>query len=360
VPPAAPAPAVPPAAPAPAAPAPAPAAPAVVKLEDAQRDLVLFAAQVKNRKEGNEDLIGSLGALAKNFFNLEGPGDPPAPLPDGVVDPAVLKAHAAAVKEHEAKVKEHPKVVRDYQDAAVDLMFKGLRAVVYDPKQSENLRNDVNLKAAQVLGDVLSSPLLAACRDPKEVEKVREKASSELRGILAGELEEPKQEYLVPVAVLEAAFGALGRINDIKSLEWLLENYAHTNNSPTMTERLKAAHKAMILFKPVPGKLRYAIVEKFITLYTSAEARAGSAAPSGGTPAQKSAAAAAKKFWDDVKTDTVAVVKYFATPQGGAAPLNAEGQEATTMKELNEWWSSHDKPNRAPWLDEKIVDKPAK
>ncbi len=297
--------------------------------------------------------------MAKNFFNLEGPGDPPAPLPDGA-DPVAVKAHAAALKEHEAKVKEHPKVVRDYQDAAVDLMFKGLRAVVYDPKQSENLRNDVNLKAAQVLGDVLSSPLLAACRDPKEVEKVREKASNELRGILAGELEEPKQEYLVPVAVLEAAFGALGRINDIKSLEWLLENYAHTNNSPTMTERLKAAHKAMILFKGVPGKLRYAIVEKFITLYTSAEARAGSAAPSGGTPAQKSAAAAAKKFWDDVKTDTIAVVKYYATPPGGAAPLNAEGQEATSMKELNDWWSSHDKPNRAPWLDEKIVDKPAK
>ena len=251
-------------------------------------------------------------------------------------------------------------MVRDYQDAAVELMFKGLRAVVFNAKNEDNLRNDVNLKAAQVLGDVLASPQLAACRDAKEVEKVREKASSELRGILAGELAEPKQEYLVPVAVLEAAFAALGRINDINSLEWLLENYAHTNNSQSMTERLKAAHKAMILFKPVPGKLRYAIVEKFITLYTSAEARAGSAAPSGGTPAQKSAAAAAKKFWDDVKTDTIAVVKYYATGPAGVAPLNAEGQEATSMKELNDWWSTHDKPNRAPWLDEKVVDKPAK
>ena len=349
----------------PVAPAPSPPQNSV-KLEDAKRDLVLFAAQVKNRKEGNEDLIGSLDALAKNFFNLV-PGDPPPPLAADANE-AAKKVHDAQQKEHEAEVREHPKAVRDYQDSALDLMFKGLRAVVINPKvKDENARNDVNLKAAQVLGDVLSSPLLGACREPKEVEKLREKTSNELRGILAGELEEPKQEYLVPVAVLEAAFAALGRIDDLKSLAWLLEHYAHTNNSQSMTERLKSAHKAMILFKGrdekppgVPGKLRYAVVEKFITLYSSAEARAGSAAPSGGTPAQKSAAAAAKKFWDDVKTDTIAVVKYYATPPGGVAPLNAEGQEATSLKELNEWWSKHDKPNRAPWLDEKIVDKPAK
>jgi len=106
--------------------------------------------------------------------------------------------------------------------------------------------------------------------------------------------------------------------------------------------------------------VRYAIVEKFVTLYTAAEASASANAASGSTPQAKSAAAAAKKFWDDVKTDTVAVVKYFATPQGGTAPTNAEGQELTTMKELNEWWTTHNKRNKAPWLDEKVDDKAGK
>jgi hypothetical protein len=333
---------------------PAFAAGDAVKYEDAKRDLDVFAGQLKDRKLGNEDLIGSLDALAKAFYAMKFEGEAPAALADGA-DEEAKKAHAALVKAYEDAQKKHADKVKAWQEDCLDLVFKALKLVAFDPRTKENNRNDVNLKAAQVLGDLLADARLSEGREPKECEKARESWSKSLMGLLAGELEEPKQDYLVPVAVLESAFAALGKINDHGSLKWLLDNYSHTNNAQSKVERLKAAHKAMVLFKGVEGALRYSVVEKFITIYTAAEASANNNAASGADAKAKSAAAAAKKFWDDVKTDTIAVVNYYATPQGGQAPTTAEGQAMTTMEELNKWWSKHNNRKKAPWLDEKVA-----
>jgi hypothetical protein len=325
-----------------------------VKFEDARRDLEALGGQLKDKKIGNEDLIGTLDALAKAFYVISFDVEPPAALAEGA-DEEAKKAHAAQVKAYEDAKKKHAADVKEWQEKCLDQIFKALKLVAFNPRNNENMRNDVNLKAAQVLGDLLADPRLAEGRDAKEVAKERESWSKSLMGLLAGDLEEPKQEYLVPVAVLESAFGALGKINDHDSLKWLLDNYSHTNNAQAKVERLRAAHKAMILFKGVEGPLRYQIVEKFITIYTAAEASANNNAASGADAKAKSAAAAAKKFWDDVKTDTIAVVNHFATGPDNQPPSLGEGQALTSMKELNEWWSKHNKRNKAPWLDEKVA-----
>jgi len=322
-------------------------------LEDAKRNLEVFGGQLKDRKLGNEDLNGSIEAIATDFFTIAQPAEKaPEALAEGA-DEEARKAHAAAQKAYEDALKKHRAAVRDWQNAALDLVFRALKLVAYDAKNKANLRDDVNIKASLVLGDLLGDARLSECRDAKELEKLREGWSKQIRDALAGDLEEPKSDYQVPVAVLENAFAALGKINDAKSLAWLLENYSHTNNAPAQVERLKAAHKALLLFKGVKGELRFQLVEKFSTIYSAAEATASNAAANSGDAKQRTAAAAAKKFWDDVKTDAIAVVNYYATAPDGKAPANAEGQALTTMKDLFVWFSENSRKNRAPWLDEK-------
>jgi hypothetical protein len=322
-----------------------------VPLEQFVNDVKLLGEQVRDKKIGNEDLIGTLDALAKTFFNIAPPvAPPPAADPN---DPAKVAQAAAAQKKFDEDVKKFPQTVRDHQDQALDAMMKALRVVVYNPRTKDNLRNDVNLKAAQVLGDLLSHADLAKNRTEDELKKLKQSRSGDLMNVLAGDFTKPKQDYLVPVAVLETTFAALARMNQEKALEWMIEEYIHTRNAPEETERLVAAHKAMKLFTAMPGKLRHALVDKMITLYAGAEAQANNAASSGATPQQKSAAAAAKAFWDKIKNDAIAAANYFATGADNAVPQNAEGQALTTMKELKEWFETHSRLNKAPWVDPK-------
>lgn len=322
-----------------------------VPVEQFAADIKLLSEQTRDKKVGNEDLNGTLNELSKSFFSVAPPA-PPAPAADPS-DPVQAAKAAADLKKHEDDLKKFPQTLRDLQDQALDGMFKALRSVVYNPRAKDNLRNDVNLRAAMVLGDVLSHADLAKCRTEEEIKKLKSARSRELMDILATDFTKPKQDYLVPVAVLETTFATLGRLNQEKTLEWMIAEYIHTRNAPEETERLVAAHKAMRLFTGVPGKLRFALVEKMITLYAGAEAQAGAAASTGATPQQKSAAAAAKAFWDKVGRDAIATTNYFATGPDGAVPQNKEGQALTTMKELKEWWESHSRPNKAPWVDPK-------
>jgi hypothetical protein len=334
------------------APAPAHAAGEQYALDEAKNDVVELTTQLKDKKKGNEDLNGTLVAIAAKFFSIKGPGDPAAP-----TDPNDPAAVAAAQKKHDDEVKKHREAVKAFQADALKEIFRALKLVTYDPRNKENLRNDVNLKAAQVLGDLLADPRLGDVRDAKEVEKLREGWAKDIQALLAGDFEEPRQEYSIPVGVLEATFAILGKLNEHSTLLWLLDNYSHTDNAPAKVERLRAAHKAMVLFKDVKGKTRHAIVEKFVTIYTSREASANNNASQGSDAKARSAAAAAKKFWDDVKTDAIAVVNYYAAA-GGQAPVNGDGQALTSMKELNDWFNDHSKVNKAPWLDEKLPDAP--
>jgi hypothetical protein len=171
-----------------------------VPLEQFVNDVKLLGEQVRDKKIGNEDLIGTLDALAKTFFNIAPPvAPPPAADPN---DPAKVAQAAAAQKKFDEDVKKFPQTVRDHQDQALDAMMKALRVVVYNPRTKDNLRNDVNLKAAQVLGDLLSHADLAKNRTEDELKKLKQSRSGDLMNVLAGDFTKPKQDYLVPVAVL--------------------------------------------------------------------------------------------------------------------------------------------------------------
>ena len=317
-----------------------------VPLEQAEKDVKMLLTDVKDDKKGNEDLIGSIGAIQAEFFNLVQPPEPPAAPPDPA-DPAAVAAHAAAVKAY----KEHPERVKTFQKEALDALFKALRVVEYNPRNKENTRNQVNLSAARALGEILGSPDLAKFRETKEVAKLRSDRARDLQGVITADLGKPKgnKEYDVPVDVLEAAFAAVGRTNDLKSLDWLREEYIHTRNGRFEEERLVAAHKAMKLFLNVPAKTRFDIVDAMITLYGGAEAKGTQ--QSGSTAAERAAAQAAKAFWDKIKTGVIEVINYYATAPGGGPPVNAEGQGYTTIKELNRWLNEHKRMGKDPWVD---------
>ena len=330
-----------------------------VALADAQRDLDLFKEQLGEKKSGNEDLNGSIDAIAKAFFNLAPPTDPgPAPAADAGED--ALKAHVLKVAQYDKELKDFPVQVKAYQEKALGLIVRGLRLVLFNPRNKENTRNDVNIKAAQVLGDLLGSPDLAKCpnakdplRDEKELLKMRSERSRELREVIAGDLTTPRQEYQGPLAVLEFTFAALGKMNDPKSLEWMRDEFIHTRNAPDEVDRLVSAHKAMILFKNVLGDMRFSVVQAMVTTYRGAEAQANAGSTAAADPKAKAQAASAKTFWDRVKKDAVAATNYYCTDASNKAPQTADGQALTTMEELARWWTDNNRKNRAPWLDPK-------
>jgi hypothetical protein len=269
---------------------------------------------VRDRKRGNADLIGSIDALEKSFFRVEAPADAP---PDW------------------------PQQVRQWQEQAVDQLFAALRLVEVHPKQGQNVRNDVNLRAAQALGVVLGSKDLAFHRNEKDVAALRSALARGLMDVLGDDFgRESARSHSVPQAVLEATFVALARTNDPKAFDWIVKEYVHTRGGDFEEARLIAAHKALTLFAKVPGRKRYDVVEVMIRIYSGTDASAKQSTPEG---------RANKRMWDHVRVTTIAAINHLATPPGGRPPANAEGLGLTTMDELALWWRAHKRTTDAVW-----------
>ncbi len=328
-----------------------------VPLSKAQQDLAMLKEQLGDKKMPNEDLIGSISALAAAFFNIE-PFAEPEPTDPGAdaADPDKAKFQA----EHKAwsdKRKKHEAEILAFQDACLDLFVKAVRVVQKQAgKGGDNLRNDVNLRAAQALGEILGSADLAKNRDAKAVEKLRGDQAKELMGILEKDFDKRnKDEIPAPAGLTEAVCLALGRTNELKVLEWLTANFVHTNNGTYHEERLVAAHKAMKMFTNVPARQRHVIAGTMITVYSGTEGSTNQVNSS--DPKTRQQAQAAKAFWDKIKTGVIECVNYYATAPGGGPPVNAEGNGLTTMKDLQDWWRKNDKLGRGPWVDPKVDPK---
>jgi hypothetical protein len=287
-----------------------------IALAVAQRDLRSFETQLKDRRVGNEDLIGSLNALARAFFDLGRPTEP---------DPAAGT---------------YPADVRRFQDEALDAVVKALRLgrpLQSSKDKTENVRNDVNLMAAQVLGELLGDPRLgtlgngAVIRTPAEVRDARALRSGQVIDALGKELAE-KKRWDVPQLVLEAAYAALGRMNDPSALVWVAADAVGPADGAYEAERRVAAHKALMTFSDVPGRTRFGVVQKLLGLYVA-----------------KAAAAAQAGNGSPVFASSAALVIHFATPPGGAPPAVA-GRPATTLRDLDVWFREHSDPTKPPWL----------
>ena len=285
-----------------------------VDIAGAESDLEQLKKATKPRAT-NEDLLQYLDAVFANFKDLKGPEKP---------------ADDASEDEKKAWEKENAKfekALEKYRGNAEKLILKIMTLVKV--KSETNVRDDVNIRAANILGDL--SPMLD--------EKGRKSLSKKIMQAIDKRLTKVKT-HDVNSDLLAAAFGALGKLNHESSLVWMLKNHCHANE--VQKQYIIAAHKAMVLFKDVPGKLRYEVCAQFVKVYGSVEAQAEKSS----TDAKD---LAKKRFWDDIKTYTIPVVQHFASK-----PTDGDGSALATMEAFTAFMRDHKNVRKAPWVDAKV------
>ena len=285
-----------------------------VDLEGAKQDLEQLKKATKPRAT-NEDLLQYLDAVFTNVKGLKGPEKPADDASD-----EEKKAWASANAKFE---KNKAKYMADSEKLILKIM------TLVKVKNETNIRDDVNIAAAKILGEM--GPLLD--------EKGRKSLSKKIMNSIDKRLTKVKT-HDVNTDLLAAAFGALGQLNDVGSLQWMLKNHCHANE--VKKQYIIAAHKAMVLFKDVPGKLRYDVVNQFVKVYGSVEAQAEQSSTD-------AAILAKKRFWDDIKTYTIPVAQHYA-----GKPTDAEGAALATMADFQAFMRQHKNARKAPWVDAKI------
>lgn len=285
-----------------------------VDIEGAQQDLEQLKKATKPRAT-NEDLLQYLDAVFTAYKNLAGPEKPADDAPEDE-----KKAWASANAKFE-------KVRDKYRSDAEKLILKIMTLVKVE--NETNIRDDVNIAAANILGDM--APMLD--------EKGRRSLSKKIMGAIDKRLTKVKT-HDVNTDHLAAAFAALGKLNDTNSLAWMLKNHCHANE--VKKQYIIAAHKAMVLFKDVPGKMRYEVCSQFVKTYGSVEAQAERSS----TDAKD---LAKKRFWDDIKTHTIPVVQHYA-----GKPTDADGSALATMADFTAFMREHKNQRKPPWVDPKV------
>ncbi len=307
---------------------------------EAGNDLAQLGSDIKRKKITNEDLLQYLGVAFKAYHNFAKP-EKPADLEPLAADaseedkaewPEKKAAHDAAMKQYNAAVGRVAKLQEGHAKKAEKLFFKALTLKKISRAET-NIRDDVCIRAAKIIGDLSQIPVIA--NDPKKRKKLTDKLTKALEGLR-------KAKYQVSTDHLDMTFGAIGRLNHESGLKWMLDNFVHTKNAPNEVDRLVSAHKSMVLFTEVPGKLRYAICDKFITQYQSTE---NSAAQSSTDPKVQ----ATKAFWDKIRVDAIKVLQHFAQE-----PTDGDGQALSTVGDFKAWFRDHKKSSKPPWVDEKI------
>ncbi len=277
----------------------APAASAT-DMDAANEVLVRLETKLKKRSSINAEITGALDEVMEAYKGLQPPED------------------EAEKAKFEREADKFRKKVHAY-------LFDALTMVHL--QRENNLREDVNIKAAEILATLGDDPEVAADLSPHLI-----------RAMQHGLLDQKK--YDVSQVVLEKAFTALGSMNQPKALDWILEKQLHANGSPARAVReLIGALKGLLAFKQVPGKLRYKLVDKMITLYTGVESQAEQ-------NVNDTAHIAKKQFWDQIKNDVIQVLQKYT-----GAPNDDQGQAIANMAGFQEWFRHNDKERRPPWTD---------
>ncbi len=271
-------------------------------LVEAEADLKMLQRTVKKKTSINADIQAYVTVVADAYAKLT---IPTTATPD----------EAARFKKDLARFR---KTARKYMLASLTLV------VVRDGR---NIRDDVNYTAALSLGR------LAPVLDERE----RKRLSKDIRNRIEKKFHKVKTHTMSEDVLLQS-FTALARLDDVDSLEWMLDDYVHAKQN--QVTYLVAAHKAMPVFDDVPGKLRHEIVGEFIKTYAGVEARA---AQSSTDPKIQ----AFGRFWDRVGPTAIAVVQHFADH-----PQDANGRPLDTMAAFQRWLRNHKNRRKAPWTDD--------
>ena len=293
-----------------------------IDLASARADLDQLKKSTKPRAT-NDDLFQYMDQV---FEAWKSPDLPEKPADDASDEEK--KAYTSAV----AKAQ---KDIDKFRKDAIKVLLKILTLVKVE--RETNTRDDVNTRAAGILGELAS--VKNADGTPVLDEKARKDLSKKIMQAIEKKLTKVKT-HDVSTDHLDATFAALGKLNDVGSLQWMTKNYTHAIDN--RKEYLIAAHKAMVLFKDVPGKVRKEVCEAMVKTYAGVESQAQ----------QKSSdpkITAKKDFWDAIKTYTVPVLQYYA-----GKPEDEEGAALGEVKQFQEFLREHRSLKKEPWADEKV------
>jgi len=266
---------------------------AELDLEEADLRLAHLKDQLSSSKSLNDDLLDALDQVEASALGLQRD-----------VTPETEKAFAK------------------WRTAAEKAYLKAFVLVKPDRRAKDrNLRDEVNLRAAQIIGRTGN---VALWKDVK-------------RGL---ETRHFKAKHRVPQELLEGAFDAIAALGDPKALAWMADEFIHTNSSPQKAvDRLVAAQRAMVKFplERLSGAQRHAVFKKLVTLYPATEtvARQNS---------NTAAAQSTRRFWDRIRTGVIRAAQHFS-----GMPRNEDGEALATMQEFSEWFRDHKDARRAPW-----------
>lgn len=296
-----------------------------VPLETALVELGVLQSKMKSSRSINEEIIEALEAVSNAYHHLESPTKPELKeIPED-----------ASEEEREALEDENEKLEKAYQKElakfdrgsakfrkdAEKLFIKALRLQKHHRNSNTNTRDDVNIKAAQVLGET-GNPDLAI-----GIQNVLEKTIF-------------KAKYDVSTLFLDEVFAAIGKLGNLKSLEWMAKEFTHSNKSPrSVVDQLMSAHRAMVLFdrEEVPGRLCHEIVGNCVKTYAGVEAQAQQSSTDKNVQA-------AKVFWDRIKNGAIKLTQYYSFE-----PRNEDDVVLATMGEFQVWFRKHKNPKRPPW-----------
>jgi hypothetical protein len=277
---------------------------------------------VKSGKSNNDDINQYIEAVL-NFIKALAPDEPPAAPPEGASEED-LAAHKKALEQHEKDLAAYTKEREKYIKDAIKQFRKAL--MVSKVQTETNLRDDVNKKAAACLAE------LGTLLD----DEGREDLSSDI--VKDAEALHKVKDHTVNSDRIADHFATIAKLGQLDGLKWMADNYIHTKDLEKAF--LIAAHRAMVLYKNVPGTTRYAICESMIRTYAGVEAQAEQSDNTAATQAKK-------RFWDAIRTDTIPCVQYFA-----GHPKDAEGRVLDKMQAFQEWFRDVKNPRKAPWLDD--------
>ena len=232
----------------------APREAAAVDLDSARQDLDMLKKSRKARAT-NDDLFQYLDQV---FAAFKDPDMPEPPADDA--SPEEKKAHDAAM----AKAK---KLIDKFRSDAEKTILSIM--TIAKVERETNTRDAVNTRAAAILGEM--GDLKNPDGTPMLNEKDRKDLSKKIMQAIEKKLTKVKT-HTVSTDHLDAAFAALGKLNDMGALAWMVKNYTHAIDN--RKEYLVAAHKAMVLFKNVPGKLRKEVCDSMVKTYAGVESQA--------------------------------------------------------------------------------------
>jgi hypothetical protein len=299
-----------------------------VALDTAQMELERLENALRSRHAVNDELLGDLSAVLQAYLYLE---DPPelklSPVPDGATPEereSIEDANRDREREWKRAKRRWSRAAKRFRGDAEDAFLDALGEVEIGRDTDRNIREPVN---------ILASRTLAATRNPDLAEGMQR--------VLEREILDAKHD--VSSGLLEEAFANLARLGNHETLEWLVDDFTHTRSTPqSAVEQLRAAHKAILLFKPkkVPGDLRYEVVEQFVRAYSGVESVAEQSSAD-------ASAARARIFWNQIRNEVIRILQQFA-----GAPTDARGAVFGRVEDFQNWFREHKNPRKAPWVDD--------